>query len=211
MKITWFGQACFELVTSGGAVIICDPYHPNVGYPAHPRPADVVTVSHEHLDHNYTNWIEGSPAIIRGVGMSEVKGVRLTGLPSCHDDEQGAKRGPNTIFILEADGLRVCHLGDLGDTPSEEVFAAIGKPDILMIPVGGFYTIDAAQAAEIAKRVGAKLTIPMHFATGVKEVPIATADGFAALTGAVRQGDCTVEADRNYSGPAVVVLDYLRE
>lgn len=211
MKITWFGQACFELVTSDGTVIICDPYHPNVGYPAHPRPADVVTVSHEHFDHNFTGWVEGSPAIIRGVGSNEVKGVRLTGLPSFHDDEQGAKRGPNTIFVLETEGLRVCHLGDLGDAPSEEVFAAIGRPDVLMIPVGGFYTIDSVQAAQITKRIGARLTIPMHFATGVKEVPVATVDGFAALTGAMRQAGSSIDVDQDYSGSAVVVLDYLRE
>ncbi len=211
MKITWFGQACFELVLSDGTVIICDPYHPNVGYPAHPRPVDVVTVSHEHFDHNFTGWIEGSPVIVRGVGETEVKTVRLTGLPSFHDEEQGAKRGPNTIFVIEADGLRVCHLGDLGDTPSDDVFAAIGKPDVLMIPVGGFYTIDAEAAARIAGKVGARLTIPMHFATGAGEIPIAPVDAFEALMGAKRQAGSSVDVAKDYAGPAVLVLDYLRD
>ena len=211
MKITWFGQACFELAAADGAVIICDPYHPNVGYEAHPRPADVVTISHEHFDHNHTGWIEGSPAIVRGVGRSEARGFVFTGLASFHDDENGAKRGPNTVFVIQADGLTLCHLGDLGEEPGEELLRDIGKPDVLMIPVGGFYTIAAGQAAAVAARIGAKLTIPMHFATGVRDVPIAPVDGFAALTGAVRHGGPSIEVDGDYSGPAFVVLDYLRE
>lgn len=211
MKLTWFGQACFEIVTAGGTVIICDPYHPDVGYPAHPRPVDVVTVSHEHFDHCFTGWIEGSPEVVKGVGSREAKGIAITGLPSFHDPDQGAKRGPNTVFVIEADGLRLCHLGDLGEEPGEALLRGIGKPDVLFIPVGGYYTIDGTQAAAIAKKIGAALTIPMHFATGVRETPIATVDGFAALMGAVRQGSCSIEIGKQYSGPATVVLDYLRE
>lgn len=210
MKITWFGQACFELVTADGTVIIMDPYHPMVGYAAHPRPAGIVTISHEHGDHNFTGWLEGTPEIIRGTGSNAVKGIHVTGLPSFHDENSGAQRGLNTIFVIEADGLRLCHLGDLGHEPDSAVLTQIDSPDVLFIPVGGFYTIDAGQAASIAKQIGARLTIPMHFATGVKETPIAPVEAFETAAGAVRQGDCTINVDNEYSGPGTVILEYMR-
>ena len=210
MKITWFGQACFEIVTQGGLTLICDPYHPLVGYEAHPRPADIVTISHEHGDHNHTGWIEGTPEIVRGVGTRTVKGVNITGLPSFHDGEGGAKRGPNTVFVIEADGLRLCHLGDLGELPGVELYDGIGKPDVLMIPVGGFYTIDGEQAAFVARSTGARLTIPMHYATGVKETPISAVDCFVREMGARAMGGASIEIFQGDSETGTVVLDFLR-
>jgi L-ascorbate metabolism protein UlaG (beta-lactamase superfamily) len=210
MKITWFGQACFELVTASGAVIICDPYDPSTGYAPHPRRADIVTVSHEHFDHNHTVWLEGMPVVVRGVGDRTVKGIRITGLPSYHDNEGGARRGRNTVFVIEADGMRVCHLGDLGHTPGRELFEKIGKPDALFIPVGGYYTIDSAEAADIARRIGARLTIPMHYNTGSKDTPMATVDAFARAMGAERAGGSSTSILAGYAGPRAVVLEYLR-
>lgn len=210
MKITWFGRACFELVTEQGVVILCDPYHPMTGYAAHPRRADIVTISHEHGDHNYTGWIEGTPEILRGAGARSLYGLTVTGLPGFHDDCGGALRGENTVFVIEADGLRLCHLGDLGHEPGRELYDAIGKPDVLFIPAGGFYTVEPDAAAAIAKRIGAGLTIPMHFKNFEKDGPVATVDAFAQATGAERSGDCTVLYNANYSGPRFVVLDYMR-
>lgn len=210
MKITWFGQACFELVPANGAVIITDPYHPAVGYPPHTRKADIVTVSHEHMDHNYLGWIEGTPVVVRGEGVRTVKGMRISGYASFHDSEGGSRRGPNTVFVLEADGLRICHLGDLGHAPDLDLLEQIRRPDVLLIPVGGYYTIDGEQAAALARRIGAKLTLPMHYKTGNKETPISTVDIFAKAMGAERAGASSLEVGRDYSGPRAVILDYLR-
>jgi L-ascorbate metabolism protein UlaG (beta-lactamase superfamily) len=210
MKITWFGRACFELVTANGAVIICDPYHPLTGYEAHPRKADIVTISHEHGDHNFTGWIKGAPEILRGALDRTVKGVRVVGLAAYHDNSGGAQRGPNTIFVFEADGLRVCHLGDLGHEPDDALYAQIGRPDVLFVPAGGFFTLEPARAAAVAARVGAKLTIPMHYKTGTKDEPIETVDAFAGRMKAERRDECEITVDVDYTGPRCVVLDYLR-
>jgi L-ascorbate metabolism protein UlaG (beta-lactamase superfamily) len=210
MKITWFGQACFELVSESGIVIICDPYHPAMGYAVHPRRADIITISHEHGDHNYTGWVEGPPEVVRGVGSLVVKGVRINGLPSFHDNEGGSLRGPNTVFVIEADGTKLCHLGDLGHAPGEELLAQIGKTDILLIPVGGYYTIDSIEAASIASNIGARLTIPMHYSTGVKDTPLEPVDSFAEAMSAQKIRGSSIEFNTGYTGPHTIVLDYLR-
>jgi L-ascorbate metabolism protein UlaG (beta-lactamase superfamily) len=209
MKITWFGQACFELA-AGGTIIICDPYNPSIGYAAHPRRADVVTVSHEHMDHNHLGWIEGTPVVVRGEGMRTIKGIRITGLESFHDNEGGARRGLNTIFIIDADGVRLCHLGDIGHMPDRELLEQIGKIDVLLIPVGGYYTIDGTQAAKLAAGIGAKLTIPMHYRTGTRESAIETVDAFAHAMNAQRAGSSSIELTSGNSGSRTVILDYLR-
>lgn len=209
MKITWFGQACFELAV-GGAIIICDPYHPSIGYAAHSRRADIVTISHEHSDHNYLGWIVGTPVVVRGEGMRTVKGIRITGLPSFHDGDGGARRGLNTVFVIEADGLRLCHLGDIGHMPSRELLEQIGKADVLIIPVGGYYTIDGEQAARLAANIGARLTIPMHYRTGTRESAIETVEPFANATGAERTGSSFIELNAGNGGSRTVILDYLR-
>lgn len=210
MQITWFGRACFELVTKNGTVVICDPYHPLTGYEAHPRKANIVTVSHEHGDHNYLGWIEGNPEVMRGIGEHTVRGVRVTGLESYHDDSGGAHRGPNTVFVIEADGLSVCHLGDLGHEPDEALYRKIGRPDVLFIPAGGYFTLEPLRAAAVAAHIGAKLTIPMHFKTGTKDEPISDASAFAGMLGAEKREECSITVDENYSGPHAVVLEYLR-
>lgn len=210
MKITWFGQACFEIVTAKGSVILLDPYHPMTGYAAHPRNADIVTISHEHGDHNHTGWILGTPEVVRGEGKREIKGIKVTGLPSFHDAAQGSERGPNTIFVIEADGLRLCHLGDLGHDLDEATLEKIGKPDALFIPAGGFYTFEPEAAAALALKIGARLTVPMHYKTGVRDTPLSTVERFAAAAGAERLNASTIDFGRDYTGPRVAIFDYLR-
>jgi L-ascorbate metabolism protein UlaG (beta-lactamase superfamily) len=210
MKITWFGQACFELLSTDGLCILCDPYDPSTGYAEHPRRADIVTISHEHHDHNDASWVQGSPEIIRGTGTHTIKSARIMGLPSFHDMQGGAHRGLNTVFVIETDGLRLCHMGDLGHAPSKELMQGIGRPDVLFIPVGGYYTIGAGEAAEIAKAIGARLTIPMHFNTGVRDTPVGSVDEFARVMGASLAEGCSIDISVGYAGPATVVLDYLR-
>lgn len=165
MKITWYGHACFQVESSCGSVVF-DPYAPG-SVPGLSLPADLtadaVVCSHDHHDHNYR------------------EGVRLTGAtPSftlssvnCfHDDARGAKRGPNCITVLEADGLRLAHFGDVGHMLPDEAFEMLGKLDVVMIPVGGFYTVDAAVAKKICDRIQPGHIIPMHYRTGNVGLPV---------------------------------------
>ena len=155
MKLTWYGHSCFLLETAEGSVVF-DPYAPGSvpGWRLPPLTADKVLCSHQHADHN---WAEG-------VTLSgRTPAFRLQALNTWHDGEQGALRGPNTIYVVEAEGRRVAHLGDLGHELSAEQLAALGKIDVLLLPVGGFFTIDAAQAARTAEAIGAPVVIPMHY------------------------------------------------
>jgi L-ascorbate metabolism protein UlaG (beta-lactamase superfamily) len=211
MKITWFGQACFEIVTSDGFVLICDPYHPAVGYPPHPRRADLVTISHGHHDHDWLGWVEGDPTVLSMPGDYLSCPVMAKGISSFHDGEGGAKRGSNTIFVLDIDGFRVCHLGDLGHLLTGEQRQAIGRIDVLMIPVGGFYTIDAVQAVEVARSLNPKLVLPMHYNTGVRETPLATVDAFSEAMGAESAHDSSIVIESlDHNGIRTIILDYLK-
>ncbi len=210
MRITWLGQACFVLQAANGTTVLCDPYDGNMGFPPRRVRADVVTISHEHHDHNCLDWVEGTPAVWRGVGIQEAHGVRAQGFASFHDDVGGAKRGPNTIFLLEVDGLRICHLGDLGHPLTPSLQQALARPDVLLLPVGGYYTIDHREAQAVQRALQPALTIPMHFQTGVGNAPIATVEPFAGLTGAESAHASMLEvAPGQYNGQTII-LDYER-
>lgn len=166
MRIIWLGHSCFA-IQSGGLRLVCDPFDPQmVGYPPPDIMADIVTISHEHDDHNYTRTLRGRPLILRGSGeQAAPRGWRIRGIDSFHDDQQGAKRGPNTLFMIEAEGIRILHCGDLGHLLAEDTLAALRPIDILMVPVGGFYTIDAGQAAALCRALDPKIALPMHYRT----------------------------------------------
>lgn len=164
MIIKWVGHASFRIELNDGRSVVTDPYDEKVGYALPVHKADIVTISHEHFDHNYIGNL--SPVhVLREAGKQELGGITIEGFPSFHDDEQGAKRGKNMIYLIEADGMRVLHLGDLGHDLSDEQIAAFGPIDVLTIPVGGVFTIDAEQAAALAKRINARIIVPMHFKT----------------------------------------------
>lgn len=184
MKIKWLGHSAFLITTQAGVRIITDPYESggfsgSVGYRPIREAADIVTVSHEHADHNYTKDITGQPQVVRKTGRHELKGVVLDGVLACHDKTDGRERGLNTVFVISADGLRVCHLGDLGHELAPKEVGAIGRVDVLLIPVGGHFTIDASEAARTAAALAPKLVIPMHFKTPVLDFPIAGVSDFA--------------------------------
>ena len=165
MKITYIGHACFMLTAKDGTRAAIDPYDASVGLAMLPLEADVVTMSHEHHDHNETCMIEGEPAIVRGPELAAVGSVTSRAIDSYHDDVQGEKRGANFIRIFGVDGLKVVHMGDQGCMPDEDVLEAIVDADIMMIPVGGFYTVDAKEAKAIVDSAKPKCVIPMHFVT----------------------------------------------
>ena len=172
MRLEWIGHACFKMTLESGVKVFTDPYDESVGITMIPLKADVITMSHEHHDHNETSQIIGEPVILHGDEPLTLGGLKITALASYHDDAQGAKRGANFIRIFEAEGLRIVHMGDQGCMPEEEILNAIAGADALLIPVGGTYTVDAAGAKAIIERVCPKCVVPMHVKTAHCPYPI---------------------------------------
>ena len=163
MVITWYGQACFK-IQSGDKTLVLDPFSKSIGLTPPAIQADVVFVTHDHHDHNNIKTVKGDPFIINGPGEYELKGVKILGLESFHDEEEGAKRGLNTIYLLEMEDIRILHLGDLGqDSLSDKQLEAVGEVDVLMVPVGGHFTVDAKNAVSILNQIEPKIAIPMHY------------------------------------------------
>ena len=180
MLIRYNGHSEFLIEGAGGLRILTDPYDPRIPFPQVKQSADVVTISHEHADHCYLDKLLNEPIIVRGTGRHEpVKGLSILGIASFHDDAGGSKRGLNTIFVLEMEDLRICHLGDLGAMPDEAGLKALQKLDVLMLPVGGTYTLDAKEAAALVKLIKPRVIIPMHYKRGAQGLQsIAPAEGF---------------------------------
>ncbi len=164
MLITYHGHSEFLVETDTGIRVLFDPFPAGLGYPVHRVRADIVAVSHHHFDHDYVDKVDGKPAIIDRPGRhAPLPGVTLTGFPAPHDDEGGKKRGQVLCFLLQAEGLKVLHLGDLGTVPDAELVRNLFMPDILFIPVGGFYTLDAEKAVRTIGLLQPRITLPMHF------------------------------------------------
>lgn len=178
MKIQWLGHSSFRLI--GSKTIITDPFG-DIGITFPNVRADIVTVSHGHHDHNAVELVKGEPAIVDDAGPHIVADVSVMGYNTAHDDAKGAKRGNNIVFVIKMDGTKVVHLGDLGAMPDHSVLKAINSPDVLLIPVGGNYTIDAQMASEIIKAVQPKTTIPMHYKTQGLDVAVAGIEPFLDL------------------------------
>lgn len=183
MKIKWFGHSAFGLTSVSGTAIITDPYESGgyngaVGYKPIAAGADAVTISHNHADHNYIKALPGKPTIIDKKGNYEIAGIKITGIPVYHDARQGRDRGDNIVFIYEIDGLRIAHCGDIGHILAETDVEALGAIDILLIPTGGHFTIDARQATDVISSTNPKIVIPMHYKTEALDFPIAGVDEF---------------------------------
>ena len=208
MKLKWLGHSCFELTLDNGKVLVTDPYDPSVGYPPLKARADAALSSHGHHDHNFFDALEGDPVIVNTAGVHEVCGARITGVPSCHDDAEGSKRGQNLIFVIEADGLKIAHLGDLGHLPqTEEQKAALAGLDLMLIPIGGFYTIDTPAAVRIIEACKPRCAIAMHFANDWCHFPISDEAEFVRLTGAARLPNEIGITKDSPSGCCVMALD----
>ena len=166
MKVKWLGHASFLITTEEGTRIVTDPYTPGVyglEYGNIKDKADIVTVSHEHDDHNYVKGVPGNPQVVKGDGTHKVKGIDFMGI-ACHHDESGGKeRGQNTIFCFTVNGIKLCHLGDLGHILTNDQIKSIGAVDVLLIPVGGSFTVDAAGANKVIDQLKPRVVIPMHF------------------------------------------------
>ena len=163
MDITYLGHSSFKL-KGKAATVVTDPYDPKmVGLKYAKVSADIVTISHDHNDHNFVSQVLDFKKVIQGPGEYEISGVSIIGFSSYHDETKGKDRGRNTIYVIEIDNIRAVHLGDLGHKLSEDVIEEIGTVDILLIPVGGVYTIDPDTAAEVVRAIEPSITIPMHY------------------------------------------------
>jgi L-ascorbate metabolism protein UlaG (beta-lactamase superfamily) len=189
MKTKWLGHACFLITSEGGLRVITDPYAVGGGINYSPieETADVVVVSHDHSDHNNVAAVQGKPEVIKGPGTRTAKGIQFRGIAASHDTSHGTQRGPNTIFCFTIDGLRLCHLGDLGHVLSQAQVAEIGAVDILFAPVGGFFTIDATTASHVCDQLKPKVVIPMHFKTPKCGYAIAGVEDFVKGKSNVRK------------------------
>lgn len=181
MKITWLGHSAFRLEESTGTAVVTDPYHPYVGYEMPRVKADIVTVSHGHKDHSYLESVEGSPEVLTHAGAYNISGVHILARRTFHDDKNGAVRGENLVFKFRMDGVDVCHMGDIGEERNAMLVESIAPVNVLMIPVGGTYTIDAEQAKEYVDRIMPDIVIPMHFKTRDCEFELSRLNEFLDL------------------------------
>ena len=181
MKIEYLGHSCFKLTESTGTSVICDPYSSEIGYEMRATTADAVTVSHGHYDHNAVGNIGGNPVIIDSERNYELAGVEINSIKSFHDSLRGKKRGENIIFKFRMDGIDVCHLGDLGEQCSSDLIETLLPVNVLLIPIGGTYTIDAEMAKEYVDRIMPDIVIPMHYRTRDCKLDIDKVDEFTSL------------------------------
>ena len=182
MKVKWLGHASFLISSEAGLKIITDPYPQGSGLSYAPinEAVNIVTMSHDHFDHNDVSSVPGKPQVITGIGVKKIKGVQFKGVDTYHDDSQGKERGANTAFCFTLDGIKLCHLGDLGHRLSQEQIAEIGSIDILLIPIGGVFTIDAKMAGKVSDDLKPKVVMPMHYKTAKCDWPLNTIDDFLA-------------------------------
>ncbi len=178
MKVKYLGHSAFLITSDSGIKIITDPYAPDpeLRYSNIGESADIATVSHEHSDHNNIAAVGSNPQVVRAT--TEVKGIKFRAISTFHDNSQGSQRGNNTVISFEVSGIKICHLGDLGHLLSTQQVAEIGAVDILFIPVGGNYTINATVATQICDQLKPKVIIPMHYKTDKCDYPIAGVDEF---------------------------------
>lgn len=172
MDITYLGHSSFKIVAQGlspdGAkqkvTVVTDPFDPKmVGFKYSGVEGEIVTISHQHADHNMSDKVAGVKKIVEGPGEYEISGISIIGYSSFHDAKKGEERGKNTVYVIESEGLRIAHLGDLGHMLSDDLVGEMGSIDILMIPVGGNFTISAKEAVEICSKVDPYYILPMHY------------------------------------------------
>lgn len=199
MKITWLGHSSFKLEESTGTTVVTDPYHPYVGYEMPEVTADIVTVSHGHKDHNHLEAVKGNPEVLNHAGAYSISGVHILARRTYHDSKNGAARGENLVFKFRMDGVDICHMGDIGEECNAMLVESLAPVNVLMIPVGGTYTIDAEQAKEFVDRIMPDVVIPMHYKTRDCAFDIARLNEFLDLfddEDVVYTESDTVEFDR---------------
>ena len=188
MNIFWHGQSCFQITARRNkdeeTRLVIDPFSEEIGLRLPKLEADILLVTHCHSDHNNVKAVSGSPFLVNGPGEYEIKKVFIQGISAFHDASQGRERGENTIYTIDTEGLRLCHLGDLGQKElTGEQLEKIGEIDILMIPVGGIYTISAKEALKVMSQIEPRITIPMHYQIPKLKVKLEGLDKFLKTMG----------------------------
>ena len=213
MEIVWLGHSCFR-IRGKEATIVTDPFDKTLGYPLRKPTASIVTVSHNHPQHSFVDGVAGEPRVVSRPGEYDIANVFINGIATYHDNEKGAARGKNTAFFMEIDEVKVCHLGDIGHVPTAEQIEQMSGVDILMVPVGGVSTINAAAAAETIGLLEPKLVIPMHYKTEVVKMELEPLEHFIKVMGlkeVVSQPKLNVAKSNLPLETKVLVLDYRRE
>jgi L-ascorbate metabolism protein UlaG (beta-lactamase superfamily) len=214
MNLKWYGHSAFKITTDNGTGIILDPYQSGysdgaLSYRKIDDEADIVFTSHDHGDHNFIKDIKGKYDHIKTEGYFNIRGVAIKTISTYHDASKGKERGNNLISVISADGLTVAHLGDLG----REVLEEIGPVDVLLLPVGGFYTIDAGAATKIMNDMKPKITVPMHYRTDKCRFPITAVDEFTMGKKRVRilrESEMEITRESLPKDPEIVVMQHAR-
>jgi len=210
MEIRWLGHACFR-IKGRQTTVITDPYPPDLGYSLGKATANIVTVSHQHPGHSYTDGVGGNPRKVTGPGEYEIGDVIIIGIATFHDNDGGSQRGKNTVYLMEVDEVSVCHLGDLGHILTNEQVEELGEVDVLLLPVGGLSTINAAMAAQIVRQLEPKVVIPMHYQTQAAARKLEPVDKFLkemGLSGVVPQAKVSITKSSLPVSTQVFLLDY---
>ena len=211
MEIVWQGHSCFR-IRAREATIVTDPCPPASGYSIGKPTADIVTVSHKHENHSYLKAVAGSPTVVDGPGEYEISGAFVTGIATHHDAKKGEDHGPNIVYTMEMEDIKLCHLGDLGHTPTAEQAEEMTGVDILFIPIGGNTTLDGQRAAEVVSLLEARLVIPMHYKTPASKAELETPERFLKEMGVTAplepQPKISVTRNAIPATTQVVMLDY---
>lgn len=208
MIIRWLGHASF-LIESESSRIMTDPFEDKLGYPEFDEAVDIVTVSHQHWDHNAVQVLRGHPTIVSEPGVYQLGETHIKGIKSFHDQAGGKLRGPNLIFKISLQGVDIVHLGDLGHILGQEQIDAIGRVDILLLPVGGIYTINADEARRVAMQLKPAIIVPMHYNTKPLSFELEPLEAFTGqFDKTVKQPCLEITADTLQEQAGVVVLDY---
>ncbi|MCK5812594.1 MAG: MBL fold metallo-hydrolase [Clostridiales bacterium] len=182
MLINYLGHSCFAIENQQGKVLVCDPFNESIGYAMRKTKADVVTMSHQHHDHSSQDKLSGKYDIIKTSKIYQGNGFYISNFKSFHDDSKGSRRGENISFIIESDGIKLCHLGDLGHMLGSRQLKLLNDVDIICIPIGGTYTIDHKIVKKLTKKLENKIIIPMHFKTNECKLPIGSLNDYLRTT-----------------------------
>jgi L-ascorbate metabolism protein UlaG (beta-lactamase superfamily) len=210
MEIVWQGHSCFR-IRSREATIVTDPCPPASGYTIGKPTADIVTISHHHPNHSFLKAVAGKTTVLDGPGEYEISGAFVTGISTYHDDKRGEENGSNLVFIMEMEDIKLCHLGDLGHSPTAEQAEEMTGVDILFVPIGGNTTLDGVRAAEVVSLLEARLVIPMHYKTEAYKGDLETPDRFLKEMGVTAhepQPKLSITRSALPQTTQVMVLDY---
>ncbi|MDY6794313.1 MAG: MBL fold metallo-hydrolase [Actinomycetota bacterium] len=212
VRISWLGHAMFIVEDNSGHRLVTDPYDDHVGYPLPDIEADIVLVSHDHLDHSNVAIVKGDPTVVRNPESMQIEDIAIEGFPTYHDASEGSERGDNIVFRWRMEGLTFVHLGDIGHLMEKSLAEELSGIDVLFVPVGGTFTIDDAQAAETVEALKPRIAIPMHFKNDACGFPIKTVQPFLSrFSSAAKLGKPSVRVSgQDLPEPTrVLVLDYM--